>query len=371
MRYLLLIYTEPPAMAPSDEAVGEELARYGAYSAWLRETGQFLGGEALKPVTDATTVQLVDGRRVVTDGPFAETKEHLGGLLPDRGESTLMRRSRPPRDCRPPPTARSRSGRSGRRRDRCDRRSSRRRRPRPGGGRRGVSRGPRPRARHPDPRPGRLRSRRGGRRRRVPGGAGALAGRRDPRQPGRVDHDDGTQPRDRPCATGEAVRGQGPGPGARRGRRRGPRGQRPAHGGGGRDASDPRRPAPTHLHLLSPGPGAGGGGGADAAHAGRPDHARDRPRLPRPGADPRPAPGAREAEDPRGRDPLRGPDGRPPGRPAGRGPAGALPGVQRGLRRVRRRGADPARAVRGGDPAWPASSPTCCPTSRRRWGSSR
>ena len=55
------------------------MARYGEFSAWLRETGQFLGGEALQPVTDATTVQLVDGRRVVTDGPFAETKEHLGG----------------------------------------------------------------------------------------------------------------------------------------------------------------------------------------------------------------------------------------------------------------------------------------------------
>ena len=79
MRSLLLIYTEPPAVAPTDAAQGEELARYGAYSAWLRETGQFLGGEALQPVTDATTVQLIDGRRVVTDGPFAETKEHLGG----------------------------------------------------------------------------------------------------------------------------------------------------------------------------------------------------------------------------------------------------------------------------------------------------
>jgi hypothetical protein len=79
VRYLLLIYTEPPSTAPSDAEQGEELARYGAYSAWLRETGQFLGGEALQPVTDATTVQLVDGRRVVTDGPFAETKEHLGG----------------------------------------------------------------------------------------------------------------------------------------------------------------------------------------------------------------------------------------------------------------------------------------------------
>jgi hypothetical protein len=80
VRYLLLIYTEPPATAPADEEQGAELAAYGSYTAWLRDTGQFLGGEALQPVTDATTVQVVDGKRVVTDGPFAETKEHLGGF---------------------------------------------------------------------------------------------------------------------------------------------------------------------------------------------------------------------------------------------------------------------------------------------------
>jgi hypothetical protein len=79
VRYLLLIYTEPPATMPSDEEQGAEFAAYGAYTAWLRETGQFLGGEALQPVSDATTVSVRDGRRVVTDGPFAETKEHLGG----------------------------------------------------------------------------------------------------------------------------------------------------------------------------------------------------------------------------------------------------------------------------------------------------
>jgi hypothetical protein len=79
MRYLLLIYTEPPAVPQTEAEVTEELGRYFAYTGWLRDTGQFLGGEALQPVTDATTVQVVDDRRVVTDGPFAETKEHLGG----------------------------------------------------------------------------------------------------------------------------------------------------------------------------------------------------------------------------------------------------------------------------------------------------
>ena len=79
MRYLLLIYTEPSAMTPSDDDLNAELAEYGVFTRWLRDTGQFLGGEALQPVSDATTVQVLDGRRVVTDGPFAETKEHLGG----------------------------------------------------------------------------------------------------------------------------------------------------------------------------------------------------------------------------------------------------------------------------------------------------
>jgi len=79
MRYLLLIYDEPSALPESKEAFDAMMADYGKYTAWLRETGQFLGGEALQPISDATTVSVRDSRRVVTDGPFAETKEHLGG----------------------------------------------------------------------------------------------------------------------------------------------------------------------------------------------------------------------------------------------------------------------------------------------------
>jgi len=79
MRYLLLIYADPAALPQSPDAFGEMMAEYGTYNAWLQETGQHLGGEALKDVSDATTVSVVDGRRQITDGPFAETKEHLGG----------------------------------------------------------------------------------------------------------------------------------------------------------------------------------------------------------------------------------------------------------------------------------------------------
>jgi hypothetical protein len=79
MRYLLLIYQEAAAL-PQNEAEFLAMAKeYGAYGAWLAETGQLLGGEALTPASDATTVAVRDGRRVVTDGPYAETKELLGG----------------------------------------------------------------------------------------------------------------------------------------------------------------------------------------------------------------------------------------------------------------------------------------------------
>jgi hypothetical protein len=79
MRYLLMIYEDPTAAPRTPDAWDAMLAEYGAYTAWLQETGQFLGGEALKGVADATTVAVRDGQRLITDGPFAETKEHLGG----------------------------------------------------------------------------------------------------------------------------------------------------------------------------------------------------------------------------------------------------------------------------------------------------
>ena len=87
------------------------MAEYGKYTAWLSETGQYLGGEALQPVSDATTVRVRDGRRVVTDGPFAETKEHLGGyyLIEARDlDAAIEAAARVPGA----PSARSRSVRS-------------------------------------------------------------------------------------------------------------------------------------------------------------------------------------------------------------------------------------------------------------------
>jgi hypothetical protein len=81
MRYLLLIAEEPARSQPTPDEWAAMLGEYNAFSAWLREQGWMQGGEALQDVSTATTVRIRDGQRVVTDGPFAETKEHLGGYF--------------------------------------------------------------------------------------------------------------------------------------------------------------------------------------------------------------------------------------------------------------------------------------------------
>ena len=80
MHYLLLIYTTEPTEDTSPEVLRSESMEYGAFSRWLIDRGQFKGGEALQPTTAATTVQVRDGRTITTDGPYAETKEALGGF---------------------------------------------------------------------------------------------------------------------------------------------------------------------------------------------------------------------------------------------------------------------------------------------------
>ncbi|HSJ09997.1 MAG TPA: YciI family protein [Longimicrobiales bacterium] len=76
MRYLILIY-ENEATTPQDEA---EFAKWMAYTESLKAAGVLRGGEALQPTSTATTVRVQDGRMITTDGPFAETKEQLGGF---------------------------------------------------------------------------------------------------------------------------------------------------------------------------------------------------------------------------------------------------------------------------------------------------
>jgi hypothetical protein len=82
MQYLLLIYTpEPPAQSEiPPEVFQQQLAAYDTFTREVRERGLMLAGEALQPTETATSVRVRDGQTLVTDGPFAETKEALGGF---------------------------------------------------------------------------------------------------------------------------------------------------------------------------------------------------------------------------------------------------------------------------------------------------
>ncbi len=80
MRYLILIYGDENAWNESPpENIDAENQKWTDYTAWLQEKGWHLGGEALEATSSATTVREQDGKTITTDGPFAETKEQLGG----------------------------------------------------------------------------------------------------------------------------------------------------------------------------------------------------------------------------------------------------------------------------------------------------
>ena len=81
MQYLLLIYGSERAWAeiPKDE-LGKLYGEYFAYTEGIKASGHYIGGNPLQPTSTATTVRVRDGKRSVTDGPFAETKEQLGGV---------------------------------------------------------------------------------------------------------------------------------------------------------------------------------------------------------------------------------------------------------------------------------------------------
>ena len=81
MRYLCLIYMDEKAHAGmSEQEMGAMMEAYGKYTEELEKSGAMLGGEALQPTETATTVQVRDRKTLTTDGPFAETKEQLGGF---------------------------------------------------------------------------------------------------------------------------------------------------------------------------------------------------------------------------------------------------------------------------------------------------
>jgi hypothetical protein len=80
MRYLLLIYTPEAEEAPPDDVAAASHAAYAEFTRDVKDRGLFQAGEALTPTSTATTVRVVNGETVTTDGPFAETKEALGGF---------------------------------------------------------------------------------------------------------------------------------------------------------------------------------------------------------------------------------------------------------------------------------------------------
>jgi hypothetical protein len=81
MRYmLLLIGDEDRWQNLTEEEVGEAMKAYEDYGRQVIDAGVFVAGEGLEHSSTATSLRLVDGERVLTDGPFVETKEQLGGF---------------------------------------------------------------------------------------------------------------------------------------------------------------------------------------------------------------------------------------------------------------------------------------------------
>lgn len=80
MRYLLMICTDEQWYAGlSQEQLAGFMAGYAAFGEEYGQRGALQGGERLRPTTDATTVRVRDGETITSDGPFAETKEQIGG----------------------------------------------------------------------------------------------------------------------------------------------------------------------------------------------------------------------------------------------------------------------------------------------------
>jgi hypothetical protein len=80
MEYMLLIHSDPAGFEALPEAVkGQALAAYGAYGSALREAGLLRSSNRLRPNDASTTVKVREGKTEVLNGPFADTREQLGG----------------------------------------------------------------------------------------------------------------------------------------------------------------------------------------------------------------------------------------------------------------------------------------------------
>ena len=81
MKYLCLIYSDEAAWHTMPKAEADTMmSEYGAFTESVKKSGHYVGGHRLQPVASATTVRIRNGKLSTTDGPFAETKEMLGGF---------------------------------------------------------------------------------------------------------------------------------------------------------------------------------------------------------------------------------------------------------------------------------------------------
>jgi hypothetical protein len=78
MKYMLLIYISEATMPPKEE-IDKVLPAYAAYTEAMKKAGVWVGGERLRPTSSATSLRVVDDKTQVLDGPYADTKEQLGG----------------------------------------------------------------------------------------------------------------------------------------------------------------------------------------------------------------------------------------------------------------------------------------------------
>jgi hypothetical protein len=80
MQYLLMIYANEAEYGKMDAATGQKMMEeYGTFTQAIIQGGNFKAGDRLQPTSTATTVRIRDGKTLTTDGPFAETREQLGG----------------------------------------------------------------------------------------------------------------------------------------------------------------------------------------------------------------------------------------------------------------------------------------------------
>ena len=81
MQYMMLIYFDENASSPSEAERAQCYADSAAFAQQLHAKGQYIMAAPLHPTATATSVRAQEGKRVVTDGPFAETREQLGGFF--------------------------------------------------------------------------------------------------------------------------------------------------------------------------------------------------------------------------------------------------------------------------------------------------